>query len=287
MQTATQNSLLAGTNTILDAADVQAAIQNETNKLIGQMKTIYDMTSSFATKLDGVKGLAVMGPPGVGKTEQVVRALVDTNANAEYTKGAEMSAVGFYEALWLNKDKHRILVLDDFDLKNNVGATQIIGLLKSATENQYKPRVVQWLKQPSAYMREKRIPRKFEYWGQVIWITNEMPATLQKSKKLSQHLRALVGPGGRFSPVVLDWNKQQKYFWTLHLIDNQDMLGANCRSRKGGYEQETINVVKDFLKKQFDNLIDISPRFATQIAENYETWDDWEDKCLAVNSFEW
>ena len=287
MQTATKG-LLTGQNTILDAIDVQTAIQTQTDELISQMKTIEDTAYSFATKKDGVKGMAVMGPPGVGKTEQVVKGLANANASVEYTKGAEMSAVGFYETLWHNKDEHRILVLDDFDLKNNPQATQIIGLLKSATENQFKPRVVEWRKQPTKYMQAEGIERKFEYWGQIIWITNEMPATLQKSKKLSQHLRALVGPGGRFSPIVLDWNKQQKYFWTNHLIDNEGMLSHNCRSKRGGYAQETIDVVKDFLKRQFTNLIDVSPRFATVVAENYELWpDDWEDKCLAVNSFEW
>lgn len=264
--------------------------QNEhVDRLKTEMENIYDLTANFANDLDGSKGLAVFGPPGVGKTKMVTQALIDANASVEYHKGADMSPAGLYGLLWFNRSPHRVLVLDDVDLnKGGQESKAIIALLKSATEMTYKPREVSWIKAaPNSQMREHNIPAKFEYWGNIIWITNDRPEDLLKKQSTAKHFSALVGEGGRFTPAILDWNKKDKYLWTKYLIEDCDMLGKNCESRRGGYTKDISDDVLQFFKKYYPNLIGITPRYATKVAHNrFRFPTKWEKMSLLANSIE-
>lgn len=254
-------------------------VVNHTERLKDEMETVYDIANNFASDPDGTKGLAVFGPPGIGKTEVIKDALKDANADFQYEKGSDISPPGFYGLLYFNRNPNRILVLDDVDLNSGgQSAKSIIALLKSATENTFKPRTVSWLKAaPNRQMVEHNIPTSFDYWGNIIWITNETPESLGEKKSTAKHFDALVGEGGRFTPANLDWNKKDKYLWTLHLIDNEGMLGKNCRSRKGGYSKEVIKDVKDFFTTEYSILRGITPRYATIVAHNrYRFPDKWK-----------
>lgn len=254
-------------------------VETHTQRLKDEMETVYDITHNFATDKDGTKGLAVFGPPGIGKTETVKDALHDANADFQYEKGSDISPAGFYGLLFFNSQPNRILVLDDVDLNSGgQNAKSIIALLKSATENTFKPRTVSWIKAaPNRQMVEHNIPPSFEYWGNIIWITNETPETLGQKKSTAKHFDALVGEGGRFTPANLDWNKKDKYLWTLHMIDNMDILGKNSRSKRGGYSKEIIKDVKNFLEKNYQILRGITPRYATLVAHNrFRFPDKWE-----------
>ena len=285
----------AQNNTIdpmIDPERYMAALTRRRNEItthcIDQMKMVYDRTVNFSQNLDSAKGLALLGDPGIGKTVQVENALRDSKASVEYKKASTMSAIGFYYALFYNRQPHRILVLDDFDLIHHSQAVHIMSMLKVATENTYKPRTVIWDKQPTPYMIEHNIPNQFEYWGNIIWITNESPESIMKKPKLRQHMGALVGPDGRFQPIVLNWTKEQKYLWTIHLIKNEGILGANCMKKRGGYSQEIQDTVVEFLKDEYENLVSISPRGACNIADDILNFPDtWKSKTLSLNVFAW
>lgn len=255
----------------------KAREEEHRQRLISEMSDIYDITANFATDLDGTKGLAVFGPAGIGKTEAVSNALRDSNASVEYLKGADISPAGLFCTLWFNRDQHRILVLDDVDLIGGGDkAKQIMALLKAATENTYRPREVAWIKAaPNATMKEHNIPQKFEYWGNIIWITNDNPREIMKKKALAPHFRAILS---RFTPAILDWNKPDCYMWTKHLIEWEDMLGKNCQSKRGGYDKDVIKDVLSFFRENFKALNDITPRLATKIAHNryrFQEDDRW------------
>lgn len=249
------------------ALDQLRKAKEHTERLVSQMQDVSDITGNFASDLDGTKGLAVFGPAGVGKTEAVSQALKNVNANVEYLKGADISPAGLYCTLWFNKDKHRILVLDDVDIVGGgEKAKQIMALLKAATENTYKPRELSWIKAaPNATMKEYNIPMKFQYWGNIIWITNDDPRAIMKKPSLAPHFKAILS---RFTPVILDWNKQDNYAYTKYLITEKEMLGKNCRSKKNGYPKEVIDDTLWFFKTHGKDLMDITPRLATKVAHN-------------------
>lgn len=273
---------------IVDPSQIAERQEKITQMCIDQMLTIYDRTIAFTKNLDSAKGLAIFGPPGVGKTVQVEQALNDSKAGWEPMKGATLSAIGFYYTLFYNRSPHRIICLDDFDLINHPQATHIMAMLKVATENSYKPRLIKWTKQPTPYMKEHNIPNQFEFFGNIIWITNESPQSVIEKKRLRTHVLPLVGPGGRFSPIVLNWNKEQKYCWTKYLIEKKGALGENCEKKRGGYSQEVQDMTLDFLKKNLNKLIDVTPRFACNIADDIVNFpDSWETKAFQVNSFGW
>ena len=145
-----------------------------------------------------------------------------------------------------------------------------------------------WTKQPTAYMKEQGIPNEFEFWGNIIWITNETPETILKTKKLRTHMAPLVGPGGRLSPIVLDWDKEKKYYWTKYLIEQKHALGKNCEKKRGGYSKKIQKMVLDFFEQEIDNLLDITPRFACNIADDILHYPkSWKTKAFQTNSFAW
>lgn len=290
MSTITTNNVFHNswsTDSIITETDLKQKAKNITKQVIGQMQTVTDRTKNFTSNLDAAKGLAVFGPPGVGKTEAVETALNDVKASWEPMKGATLSAIGFYYTLFFNKAKHRIILLDDFDLLNHPQATQIMTMLKVATESNSKPRIVKWTKQPTAYMIEQGIPSEFEFFGNIIWITNESPRTVVARKKLRTHVLPLVGPGGRFNSVVLDWTKEQKYYWTKYLIEKKAILGKQCRKKRGGYTKKIQKMVVDFFEDNLNQLIDVTPRFAANIADDILHFPKtWKQKAFQVNSFD-
>jgi|MDTC01.2.fsa_nt_gb hypothetical protein len=269
--------------------------QNAVKYCNDQMDTIYDRVVNFTKNLDSSKGLAVLGPPGVGKTIQVTNALNDSKASWEDKKSATISPIGFYCLLYYNRQKHRVICLDDFDLVYHPNASHLLTMLKAATEGSYKPRKLHWDKNPTPYMIENNIPKTFEFEGNIIWITNESPATILKTKKLKTHMAPLVGPGGRLSPIVLKqpdnndfWGKDLKYYWTKYLIEKKHALGKNCEKKKGGYSKKIQKMTLDFFRDEFNNLLDITPRFACNVADDILNFPkSWKTKAFQANSFVW
>ena len=98
---------------------------------------IYAQTTSFVQNPNSaINGMIVSGDAGTGKTFTVKKALKDTGhtKNAEYIKGGKITAASLYVKLFLNKAKHRIVILDDCDLIHHHEKNQIIPMLLGAAE---------------------------------------------------------------------------------------------------------------------------------------------------------
>ena len=141
-----------------------------------------------------VRAMIVSGPPGIGKSYGVEKALEKQNMftdiagekrKFEMVKGA-MSAIGLYKKLYEFKDKGCVCCFDDCDaiLYDDLA----LNLLKAALDTTPK-RSLHWNTE-SRTLQNEGMPNSFEFSGGVIFITN-IKFDNVKSKKLQDHLAAL------------------------------------------------------------------------------------------------
>lgn len=226
---------------------------------------IYAQTTSFVQNPNSaINGMIVSGDAGTGKTFTVKKALRDTGygANVEYIKGGKITAAALYVKLWLNRASHRIVVLDDCDLIHHHEKNMIVPMLLGAVELG-KNRSVSWeTVRKNPLMEEHNIPHEFKFEGNVIWITNDRKSDIAKAIK--QWKQAIFS---RFNFAECNFTDEQKFMYTMHLIENMDMLGANCQEYDGGYPQDIIEQAADYVSENYRSLVEVTPRQAIKIAD--------------------
>jgi hypothetical protein len=147
-----------------------------------------------AVSTSKVRAMIVSGPPGIGKSYGVERALekrsmFDDIANQarkfEVVKGA-MSPIGLYKKLYEHSAKGHVVCFDDCDaiLYDDLA----LNLLKAALDTG-KKRTLHWNTESRTLMAEG-MPNSFDFNGGVVFITNVKFDNV-KSKKLQDHLQAL------------------------------------------------------------------------------------------------
>lgn len=226
---------------------------------------VYAMTQNFANNPNSaINGLIVSGDAGVGKTHTVRKALLDAGVqqNVEYIKGGKITAASLYVKLYLNRAKHRIIVLDDCDIIHHQDKRQIIPMLLGATELGQIGEVSWEVARKNALMEEKNVPTKFDFEGSIIWITNDTVDDISKAAK--QWKQAIFS---RFNTAKCYFTDEQKFMYTMHLVDNLQMLGANCGEFPGGYPVEIIDQAAEYMSDNYRNLVEVTPRQAIKIAD--------------------
>lgn len=161
-------------------------------RIAARFSILDEMAEAVSTSK--VRAMIVSGPPGIGKSYGVERALekrsmFDDIANEkrkfEVVKGA-MSAIGLYKKLYEHSSKGHVVCFDDCDaiLYDDLA----LNLLKAALDTG-KKRMLCWNTESRTLMAEG-MPNSFEFFGGVIFITN-IKFDNVKSKKLQDHLQAL------------------------------------------------------------------------------------------------
>ena len=161
-------------------------------RIAARFSILDEMAEAVSTSK--VRAMIVSGPPGIGKSYGVERALekrsmFDDIANQkrkfEIVKGA-MSAIGLYKKLYEHSGKGHVVCFDDCDaiLYDDLA----LNLLKAALDTG-KKRTLHWNTESRTLMAEG-MPNSFEFNGGVVFITNVKFDNV-KSKKLQDHLAAL------------------------------------------------------------------------------------------------
>lgn len=226
---------------------------------------IYAQTVSFVQNPNSaINGMIVSGDAGTGKTYTVKKALKDTGhqANVEYIKGGKITAASLYVKLALNAAKHRIVVLDDCDIIHHSEKKQIVPMLLGAAELGQNREVSWETARKNSLMEEHNIGHSFTFEGSIIWITNDRKDDIGKAVK--QWKSAIFS---RFNFAECNFTDEQKFMYTLHLIQNHDMLGTNCQEFKGGYPPEIIQEATDYMSSHYRDLVEVTPRQAIKIAD--------------------
>jgi hypothetical protein len=253
-------------------------------RVIDNFDMVYTMTQNFIINSDpnsekgqsALKGLCIPGDAGLGKTHYVKKAIVDLNGekNVEYIKGGSITAAALFVKLYLNKDKGRIVILDDVDIVHRSGKdrSDMIDMIKGATEPALE-RYISWeTAQSNPLMKQHGVPNKFKFDGTIIWITNDTMASIEKATK--NHWAALAS---RFTWIPCFFNDDEKILYTLHCITEYNMLGEKCQAKKGGYPDDVVDDVVEYLQNNYDRLQEITPRMAVKIADlRHFNPDNWK-----------
>lgn len=226
---------------------------------------IYAQTVSFVQNPNSaINGMIVSGDAGTGKTYTIKKALRDTKhqTNVEYIKGGKITAASLYVKLYLNRAKHRIIVLDDCDIIHHSEKRQIIPMLLGAAELGHSREVSWETARKNPLMEEFNVPHQFQFEGSIIWITNDRKEDIGKSIK--QWRSAIFS---RFNFAECNFTDEQKFMYTMHLVDNQGMLGKNCQEFIGGYPEEIIDQAASYMSENYRSLVEVTPRIAIKIAD--------------------
>jgi hypothetical protein len=233
---------------------------------------VYAMTTSFVQSPNSaINGLIVSGDAGVGKTYTVKKALRDTGhqANVEYIKGGKITAASLYVKLYLNRAKHRIIVLDDCDIIHHAEKRQIVPMLLGAVELGQAGEVSWEVARKNPLMEEHNVPTSFKFEGSIIWITNDSKDSIAKA--VPQWKNALFS---RFNFAECVFTDEQKFMYTMHLVENRDMLGTNCQEYPGGYPNAIISEASEYMSDNYRSLVEVTPRQAIKIADILNTNSD-------------
>jgi len=244
-------------------------------RIAARFSILDEMADAVATSK--VRAMIVSGPPGIGKSYGVEKALEKQNMfediagrsrRFEMVKGA-MSAIGLYKKLYEHSGKGHVVCFDDCDaiLYDDLA----LNLLKAALDTTPR-RTLHWNTESRTLMAEG-MPNSFEFNGGVIFITN-IKFDNVKSKKLQDHLQALQS---RCHYLDLTIDSMRDRMLRIKQICRAGMLD------KYAMGSETEADLIQFILDNKHKLREISLRMVLKIADLWKMAPD-KYKMLAENT---
>jgi hypothetical protein len=235
-------------------------------RIAARFEILDEMAEAVSTSK--VRAMIVSGPPGIGKSYGVERALekrsmfddIANNARKfEVVKGA-MSPIGLYKKLYEHSAKGHVVCFDDCDaiLYDDLA----LNLLKAALDTG-KKRTLHWNTESRTLMAEG-MPNSFEFNGGVVFITNVKFDNV-KSKKLQDHLQALQS---RCHYLDLTIDSMRDRMLRIRQIVATGMLEKYAMGKEA--EQDLVNFIYDNKHK----LREISLRMVLKIADLWKMAPD-------------
>ena len=264
---------------------VAAKIEESDEAIMERIGERFDIMDSMTQAVvDGVvRSMIVVGPPGVGKSFNVVKKLEEANLfnmiggdiRFEVVKGAT-TALGLYAKLYEYSKEGDVLVFDDCDsiLMDELS----LNILKAALDTN-KKRTIHW-NSDSKLLQREGIPNKFDFKGACIFITNIKFENV-RSAKLRDLLSALES---RSHYIDLTMNTMRDKMLRIKQIARSGELfkGYNFEN---GEEQEILT----FMEECQGRLREMSLRCAVKLADLRKTmpmnWKRTAEVTLMKNAF--
>ena len=236
------------------------------DRIAARFEILDEMAEAVSTSK--VRAMIVSGPPGIGKSYGVERALekrsmfddIANNARKfEVVKGA-MSPIGLYKKLYEHSARGHVVCFDDCDaiLYDDLA----LNLLKAALDTG-KKRTLHWNTESRTLMAEG-MPNSFEFNGGVVFITNVKFDNV-KSKKLQDHLAALQS---RCHYLDLTIDSMRDRMLRIRQIVGTGMLEKYAMGKEA--EAELVQFIFDNKHK----LREISLRMVLKIADLWKMAPD-------------
>jgi hypothetical protein len=213
------------------------------------------------------RALIVSGPPGLGKSFQIEKALDDWDPDSErhvIVKGF-VRATGLVKTLFNHKDEGHVIVFDDADsiFYDDVS----LALLKAVCDTTEK-RVVSWLAETRMIDADTAsiIPTTFEFKGTIIFITNlDFDDLIAKGHKLTPHLEALVS---RAHYIDLAIKTRRDYLVRIRQVMSQGLLAKLTQ-----VEQRDVMA---YIEAKHEALRELSLRSAIKIGNLRKAGGNWQ-----------
>jgi len=271
----THRDELKDTDKIITAKETTESDEEAIERIAATFGILDEMADAVATSK--VRAMIVAGPPGIGKSYGVEKALekqnmfediAGTQRKFEVVKGA-MSAIGLYKKLYEHSSKGHVVCFDDCDaiLYDDLA----LNLLKAALDTG-KKRTLHWNTESRTLMAEG-MPNSFEFNGGVVFITNVKFDNV-KSKKLQDHLQALQS---RCHYLDLTIDSMRDRMLRIKQICRQGML------EKYGMPADVEADLIQFIIDNKHKLREISLRMVLKIADLWKMNPDGY-KLLAENT---
>jgi hypothetical protein len=254
-----------------DSTDAPVNTGEETDeqaidRIAARFEILDEMAEAVSTSK--VRAMIVSGPPGIGKSYGVERALekrsmFDDIANQarkfEVVKGA-MSPIGLYKKLYEHSAKGHVVCFDDCDaiLYDDLA----LNLLKAALDTG-KKRTLHWNTESRTLMAEG-MPNSFEFNGGVVFITNVKFDNV-KSKKLQDHLQALQSRC-HYLDLTIDSMRDR-------MLRIRQIVGTGMLEKYAMGKQEEDRLVQ-FIYDNKHKLREISLRMVLKIADLWKMAPD-------------
>ena len=264
---------------------VAAKIEESDEAIMERIGERFDIMDSMTQAVvDGVvRSMIVVGPPGVGKSFNVVKKLEEANLfnmiggdiRFEVVKGAT-TALGLYAKLYEYSKEGDVLVFDDCDsiLMDELS----LNILKAALDTN-KKRTIHW-NSDSKLLQREGIPNKFDFKGACIFITN-IKFDNVRSAKLRDHLSALES---RSHYIDLSMNTMRDKMLRIKQIARTGELFKEYKF-ENGEDQEILT----FMEECQGRLREMSLRCAVKLADLRKTmpmnWKRTAEVTLMKNAF--
>lgn len=244
----------------VDDTDVPEDSEETEEEIDARLKRRFDTLDRMTAGV--IKGimpsLIISGPAGLGKsfpTELALENRVKEDPDFKYDiiKGS-ISAVGLYIALY-RMSQGGVVIIDDAD--DVFRDETALNILKGALDSNGK-RVISWRKQ-AHWLEEMDIPDRFEFEGQVIFLTNiDFEKMVLKGGSSAPHFKALMD---RSLYLHLTLRTLKDYMVRIkQVVYGADML------KKYGLKKDEIKEIIDFVEANRKNFFHLSLRLIHQIA---------------------
>ena len=214
------------------------------------------------------KALIVSGPAGVGKSHNVLEA-----ARAFEKRGGKVGVVkgfvrptGLYRMLYNHSAHNDVIVFDDADSAFNDPVS--LNILKAACELSDNRRI-SWLSETKMLDEDgDRLPRSFEYSGNIVFITNlDMQALTEKGHSLAPHFEALLS---RSLYIDLGMKTKRDCIIRIKQVVESGALSTHSITAKDASE------ILEFVEEHNDKLRELSLRLVVKIGRlkqnNPQSW---------------
>lgn len=214
-----------------------------------------------------VKGVAraviVSGPPGLGKSYDVERHLIEAGSrlNVRIIKGY-LSARGLYRVLFESKAKGQVLVFDDADavFQDEVG----LNLLKTACDTT-EVRHLSWLTDKT----DDDMPNEFDYEGGIVFITNiDFDKMVARQSRSAPHFEALMS---RAHYLDMALKTKQDYIVRIKQVVESGML------RERGLSKNEAALLIGFIEENRATMRSLSLREVVKLCDLFQAEpNEWQ-----------